>query len=109
MNRSQRHMVVVGVAVLTAALASFGVFLTLKRMPVREVEVARTFVVVAARAVPTGVRLTAADLKVIPWPAGNMVPGGFSKVEAVVNRGLLSSVVENEPMVESKLAGAEGG
>ena len=109
MDRSQRHVVVVGVAVLTAALASFGVFLTLKRMPVREVEVARSFVVVAARALPTGVRLKAADLKVVPWPAGNMVQGSFSKVDAVVNRGLLSSVVENEPMVESKLAGAEGG
>ena len=109
MNRSQRHVVVVGVAVLTAALASFGVFLTLKRMPVREVEVASTYVVVAARALPTGVRLAAADLKLVPWPAGHMVPGGFSTIEAVVNRGLLSSVVENEPMVESKLAGSEGG
>jgi pilus assembly protein CpaB len=109
MDRRQRHVVVVGVAVLTAALASFGVYLTLKRMPVREVEVARTFVVVAARALPTGVRLTAADLKVVPWPATSMVPGGFSKVDAVVNRGLLSSVVENEPMVDSKLARVDGG
>jgi pilus assembly protein CpaB len=109
MDRRQRHVVVIGIAVLTAALASFGVYLTLKRMPVREVEVARTFVVVAARPLPTGVRLTAADLKVVPWPAGNMVPGGFSRVDAVVNRGLLSSVVKNEPVVEAKLAPADGG
>src|SRR5207247_5641795 len=47
--------------------------------------------------------------KVAPWPASNMVPGAFSKVDAVVNRGLLSSVVENEPLVESKLASADGG
>ena len=52
MDRRFRHIVVVGIAVLTAALASFGVYLTLKRMPVREVEVARTFVVVAARHCP---------------------------------------------------------
>ena len=77
MDRRLRHVVVVGVAVLTAALASFGVYLTLKRMPVREVEVARTFVVVAARALPTGVRLAAADLKVVPWPSSSMVAGGF--------------------------------
>jgi pilus assembly protein CpaB len=109
MDRRNRHVVVIGVAVLTAALASFGVYLTLKRMPVREVEVARTFVVVAARALPTGVRLTATDLKVVPWPARSMVQGGFSKVDAVVNRGLLSSVVENEPLVESKLVRADGG
>jgi pilus assembly protein CpaB len=109
MDRRNRHVVVMGIAVLTAALASFGVYLTLRRIPVREVEVARAFVVVAARSLPTGVRLTAADLKVVPWPAGNMVPGAFSKVDTVVNRGLLSSVVENEPVVESKLARADGG
>ena len=109
MDRRFRHVVVVGVAVLTAALASFGVYLTLKRMPVREVEVARTFVVVASRALPTGVRLAAADLKVVPWPAGSMVAGGFTKVDEVVDRGLLSSVVENEPLVESKLAPRDAG
>src|ERR1700745_4068299 len=38
-----------------------------------------------------------------------MVAGGFSKVEAVQNRGLLSSVVENEPVVESKLVQAGAG
>jgi pilus assembly protein CpaB len=109
MDRRVRHVVVVGIAVITATLASFGVYLTLKRMPVREVEVARTFVVVAARALPTGVRLAAADLKVVPWPAGNMVSGAFTKVDDVVERGLLSSVVENEPLIESKLAPRDAG
>jgi len=109
MDRRQRHVVVVGVAVLTAALASFGVYLTLKSMPVRQVEVARSYVVVASRALPTGVRLTAGDLKVVPWPAGSMVAGGFTKVEDVVDRGLLASVVENEPMVASKLAARDAG
>jgi len=109
MDRRERHLAVIGIAVLTAALASFGVYLTIKRIPVREVEVARTFVVVAARALPTGVRLHAADLKLVPWPASSMVAGGFSKVEAVQNRGLLSSVVENEPLVESKLSPADAG
>lgn len=109
MDRRNRHLVVIGVAVLTAALATFGMYLTLKRIPVREVEVARSFAVVAAHSLPTGVRLSAADLKLVPWPAGSMVPGGFSKIDAVVNRGLLSSVVENEPVVESKLVRADGG
>ncbi len=109
MDRRFRHVIVVGVAVLTAALASLGVYLTLKRMPVREVEVARAFVVVAARALPTGVRLAADDLKVVPWPASSMVKGGFAKVEDVVDRGLLASAVENEPLVETKLAPRNAG
>ena len=109
MDRRQRHVVVICAAIVTAAIASFGVYLTLKRIPVREVEVARTFVVVAARPLPTGVRLTRGDLKLVPWPASNMVPGAFSKIDSVVNRGLLSAVVENEPMVESRLVPAEAG
>ena len=39
MNRSTRTFVVVGIAVAVAALASFGVFQAIRRMPVREVEV----------------------------------------------------------------------
>ena len=109
MDRRQRHVVVICAAIVTAAIASFGVYLTLKRIPVREVEVARTFVVVAAHPLPTGVRLTRGDLKLVPWPASNVVPGAFSKIDSVVNRGLLSAVVENEPMIESKLVPAEAG
>jgi pilus assembly protein CpaB len=109
MDRRKRHIVVLSVAVLTAALASFGVYLTIKRIPVREVEVARSYVVVAARTLPTGVRLKATDVRVVPWPARSMVPGSFSTVDAVVNRGLLAGVVENEPLVDSKLARTEAG
>jgi pilus assembly protein CpaB len=109
MDRRKRHLAVICVAVATAALASFGVYLTIKRMPVREVEVARHFVVVAARPLPTGVRLTADDVRRVAWPASSMVSTAFSSVDAVVNRALLAPVVENEPLSESKLARTEAG
>ena len=109
MDRRKRHIVVLGVAVLTAALASAGVYFTIKNMPVREVEVASRFAVVARHSLPSGVRLSADDVKVIPWPASNMVSGGFTKTEQVVNRALLASVVENEPLVDAKLARADEG
>ena len=38
--------------------------------PVREVEVAHTFVAVAARNLPTGSRITEEDVKLVAWPAG---------------------------------------
>jgi len=109
MDRHQRHIVVMCVAVMTAAVASFGVYLTIKRIPVREVEVARRYAVVATRALPTGVRLTAQDVRLVPWPASSMVPGSFSSVDAVENRALLASVVENEPLIEGKLASSDEG
>jgi pilus assembly protein CpaB len=109
MNRRTRHIVIVGIAVATACLASFGVYRAVARIPVREVEVARSFVVVATRSLPPGVRLAASDVRLAAWPASSPVTGSFSRVDAVVNRALLASVVENEPLVQNKVASVEAG
>jgi pilus assembly protein CpaB len=109
MNRRNRHILIVGIAVATACLASFGVYRAVTRIPVREVEVARSFVVVATRALPPGVRLAATDVRLAGWPAASPVPGSFSRVDAVINRALLASVVENEPLVQGKVARLEAG
>ncbi len=109
MNRGTRHLLVVLIAVLTAGVASFGVYRAVTRIPVREVEVAHTFVVVASHSLPPGVRLSKTDLRLAAWPASSPVPGSFSKIESVVDRALLASVVENEPLVQNKLASVEEG
>ena len=109
MNRDTRTLVVLLVAVMTAGAASYGVYYTIQRMPVREVEVAHTYVVAAAHALPTGTRVAAADLKLVAWPESAPVPGAFTKIEAVVDRGIIASVQENEPVTESKLASPEAG
>jgi pilus assembly protein CpaB len=64
---------------------------------------------VAAEAVPVGARLTEKQLRVISWPARNPVPGAFSDVKSVVNRGVLAQLVENEPITAYKVAGPEAG
>jgi len=92
------------VATLMAGIASFGVYAAVKSIPVREVEVAHTFVAVAAHNLPTGSRLTEQDVKLVAWPAKNPVPGAFSEVKPIVDRGLVASVSENEPLTETKLA-----
>ena len=104
MNRSTRTFVVLTVATVTAAIASFGVYAAVKSIPVREVEVASTFVVVAAKNLPTGVRLAAEDVKLAAWPSGNPVSGAFATVEEVVDRGLVAAALENEPITEARLA-----
>jgi pilus assembly protein CpaB len=109
MNRSTRHIVVLALAVATAAIASFGVYRAIARMPVREVEVAGRNVAVAARSLPPGVRLTEQDVRLAVWPAKSPVPGSYSQVKDVVNRALLAGVVENEPLVDAKLARPEAG
>jgi pilus assembly protein CpaB len=109
MNRTTRTIVVMTVATIMATLASVGVYLAIKRIPVREVEVAHSFVAVATHSLPNGSRITEKDVKLAAWPSSNPVPGAFSDIKAVVNRGLISSILENEPLTESKLAPLESG
>jgi pilus assembly protein CpaB len=109
MNRRNRTVIVVALAVFLASVASFGVYRAMKSLPVREVPVAKTFTVVANQAVPIGSMLTADQLKVVPWPTDSQVPGGFSKPEEIVGRGAIEPLSENEPVTESKLAPRSSG
>lgn len=109
MNRSTRTFVVVGIAVAVAGMASFGAYRAIQRMPVREVEVRSLYQVVAARDMAMGSMVTKDFVKLVAWPASSPVPNGFTTVESVLNRGLISSVVANEPLTESKLAPLEAG
>lgn len=109
MNRRNRTMLVLLVAVGLAALATYGVFRTIKSIPVREVEVATKYVVVAAQNLPLGTRLTKDQVKVVGWPAATPVEGSFETAEAIVGRGLVQPVAANEPLTETKLAPIEAG
>jgi pilus assembly protein CpaB len=104
MNRGIRTVLVLVVALVLAGLASYGVYRSIQNIPVREVEIAQVRAVVAARAIPAGEMLTADNVKDVPWPAATPLAGGFSKVADVVGRGLITAVVENEPITEAKLA-----
>jgi pilus assembly protein CpaB len=53
--------------------------------------------------------LTPGDVKLVAWPASSPVPGAYSTVEEVTNRGLIAPVEENEPLTASKLASLEAG
>jgi pilus assembly protein CpaB len=109
MNRQKRHLVVLVVAVATATIASVGVYRAVDRMPVREVPLAHQSVVVAARALPMGTQLTERDVKVVAWPASSPLAGAYGAVADVVNRPLVVAVLENEPLVPTKLASREAG
>jgi len=102
-------MVVVGIAVFVAGVASLGAYQVIKRMPVREVEVRSVYYVVAAHAMPMGTRITKDYVKLVAWPASSPVDNGFTSIDNVLNRGLIAAVVENEPLTESKLAPIEAG
>ena len=109
MNRTTRTIVVIAIAVTVAGLASFGVYRAIRNMPVREVEVRSLYHVVATKNLDVGHLLTKDDVKLVPWPASSPVDKGFTKVEDVLDRGLMDSVVANEPLTEFKVASREAG
>ena len=104
MNRRTRTLIVLLVAVGLASAATFMVYRAISRIPVRQVEVASSYVAVAAEDLPMGVRLTKDHVKLVGWPSANPVQGSFSTADALIGRGLVQGVKANEPLTESKLA-----
>jgi pilus assembly protein CpaB len=109
MNRTNRTVVVVLIAVVVAAMAGYGVYHAIQRMPVREVEVRSLHQVVASHDLSMGTMVTKDDVKLVAWPASSPVSKGFTTIESVLNRGLISAVLANEPLSESKVAPLEAG
>jgi pilus assembly protein CpaB len=109
MNRRTRTFVVVLVAVVLASLASLGVYRAVQRIPTREVEIATAHAVVAARPLTMGTLLTKDDVKIVGWPARTPLAGGFTSVDQVTNRGVMTALAENEPLTDGKLAPAGSG
>jgi len=61
-------------------------------------------VVVAARPLPVGQTVKAADVKVVKIPAQAFPKGAFSKPEDVLDRPVVANILAEEPILEGRLA-----
>ena len=104
MNRKNRTIIVIAIAVLLGAAAAAAVYRAVQRIPVRQVEVASVYTVVAARTIPVGTMINKDHVRLVAWPARNQIAGAFTKVEDVINRGALITIAENEPLTDAKIA-----
>jgi pilus assembly protein CpaB len=109
MNRSTRTLIVLLVAVVVATAASYSVYKAVQRMPVRQVEVAQMQVAVAAAPIRVGTVVTKDMVKLVGWPSSSPVSGSFASADALIGRGAIVSIAENEPITETKLAPKESG
>ena len=111
MDRRTRAFIVVGLAAVLASAAAFGVYRAIQTRPVVQVPIAERFTVVASRTIPVGTQLTPEMVRVVGWPSDSPIAGGFEKPEEVVGRGVTAGLVENEPIIDSKLSpkGTGGG
>jgi pilus assembly protein CpaB len=99
-----RTLIVMTVSVLTAAAATFGVYRAIQTMPIHRVEVDTEPVVVAAATIPVGTRLTKDHLKLVAWPIRTAVPGAFHSTQELIDRGVIATISENEPITARKVA-----
>ena len=109
MNRRNRTLAVLFVALLVAGAATWAMFRAVSRIPVRQVEVASVYVAVATGNLPNGTRLTKDHIKVVGWPSSSPVNGTFKTADEIIGRGLIQPVTLNEPLTEGKLAPIEAG
>ena len=108
MNR--RFLAVLGLSAILALVVSaifYQITTSASRVPKTKVEM-RT-VVVATNPVPLGTLVKSSDLKLVNWPAQNVPPGTFGKIEEVVDRVTLSNILVEEPVQEGRLAARGSG
>ena len=102
MNQS-RLFVAFTLALVLGLAASFFVYQKLKQGSMKAS--ASSFrVVVAARNLEMGAKLTETDLKLVDWSAGSPPDGSFSKSADAVGRALLYPAFGGELILEAKLA-----
>src|SRR4051794_41555689 len=101
MNRRNRTLVVLLVAVALASAASYVVYRAISRMPVQQVEVATMFVAVAAEPLPLGTLVTKDQVKLVGWPAASPVQGGFATPHKGVGRGRIQAIAANQTLTQT--------
>jgi pilus assembly protein CpaB len=104
-----RMLTVFLIAVLAGGGLAYGTYSYLQNVPVKTVTVPTTRVVVANADLSLGRALRKEDMVAIEWPSSSVPDGAFDDPAAIVDRGLIVSVVRHEPILSAKLASKEAG
>ena len=106
-----RPWLMLAVALASGGLAALLALRYLRQQAQPLAQPIRSRMVVAARPLPVGTIVQEQHLKTIEWSGGALPIGYIGNPQEVVGRGLIVSLQENEPVLESKLAakGAGGG
>ena len=100
-----RNRLIIGftVAVILAFFLSAFVYRQLKNAAGNRPAPAQ-HIVVAAVPLQIGARVDASNLRLIPWPADQPIAGMFTRIEDCADRAVITPIVENEPILDAKLA-----
>jgi len=101
----RRFLTVLGVSLLFALVVSSIFYQMTARAgspPKKEIVEMRD-VVVAARALPVGVTIKPADVKIMKVPTAQFPKGAFSRVEEGIDRPVVSNILLDEPVLDGRL------
>lgn len=109
----RRNLLIIGVAVFLGLLAVFVANSFFAGKQAQQEQLAQqsrsTQIVIASADLPFGTALSAENVRLAPWPADSVPAGAFTSVEdAVKNRVALRAFVAGEPLLASKVSGANG-
>lgn len=103
----RRLLTVVATSLLVALVLSavfYQIVMGARRGGPRASRVDLKDVVVATRALPFGVTLKTADVKLAKFPAEQVPVDGFARLEEVVDRPVISNILADEPVRAGRLA-----
>lgn len=105
--KNTKALIMIGVSVMVGLGAVFAA----AQWVGKKSSMATARVVVAAKDLEVGTRLTASALQVVDWPASSTVKGSFSDIKALDTRVVNTNLLQGEPLAENKLApvGSKGG
>jgi pilus assembly protein CpaB len=113
MARRNRPFILLALAVISGGAAAYLAMQYIRQQarPLMSSGPKNAEVVVAAHALPLGTVLGERDVKTVEWVGGAVPLGFIGSIPEALGRGLITSVQENEPLLEGKLArkGAGGG
>jgi pilus assembly protein CpaB len=102
----RRFLGVLAVSLLFALVISavFYQMLAGRSRSMRPVHTDMCNLVVAARALPVGIALNPADLRITQVPVAQFPAGCFTKTDEIIDRPVASSILADEPVREARLA-----
>jgi pilus assembly protein CpaB len=106
-----RAVLFLGAAVIAGLAAVFlvRVYLDQARRRSSAAPIETVSVVVAATEIPSGLRLEAAQVEVVRWPAAHAPAGTFQRTGDVIGQTLRQAMVRGEPVLKDRLANKDQG
>jgi pilus assembly protein CpaB len=104
-----RIFAVFALAVLAGGGLAYGTYNVINTQPAKTIAAPTQPVVVAAADLALGSELRTEDLAIVNFPVGQAPEGVFANRADVIGRGVIVSIVKNEPILNAKLASKEAG